>query len=187
VPLGYRLLLFSLVRELKPKTLLELGTAAGYSALYMGIALKLNEGEGETGILYTCEGDQESYQAASERFSGLPVYRKLADFDAFLDDLVPCVGPLDFAFVDGPHTGYDEVRYAAKISRYRAPDGIVVYDDIRWSTVMSEAWKEIRQSPDVAASVDFGKMGLVILSEESQTPFHWNAQERRGKFGAVKR
>ena len=60
-------LLFKLIREFKPSTCLELGTALGISACYQAAALKLNQ----AGNLTTLEGADSLALIAKQHFQAL--------------------------------------------------------------------------------------------------------------------
>lgn len=182
VPPGYRVLLFALIRQSRPRTCLELGTAAGFSGLHIAQALAVNG----DGMLHTVEGDDSSHEIGRETLwlvRDLTVAH-LGLFDEVLDRLLPDIAPLDFAFVDGAHTGEDEVRYAERLAEHLSPGALAVYDDIRWSAEMTEAWKEIRTRPEVAVSLDFGKFGVVQVREgdEEDPTFHFTSSVE-GNFG----
>lgn len=183
VPLMYRVLLFSIVRKLRPRMCLELGTAAGYSALHIAQALALNG----TGTLHTIEGDENSYKVGRETLQPVEdrVRAHQGFFDEVLDGLLPGIAPLDFVFIDGAHTGKDEVRYAGYLAEHLSPEAVVIYDDIRWSNEMSAAWEEIRHRPEVGVSLDFGKLGIIQTRKDgdSSTPYHFTTSVERGHSG----
>ena len=142
VPPAYRLLLFALVREFKPRRCVELGTAAGYSALYAGHALQLNR----SGVLHTVEGDAESFEVGARMLEPLASHVRLhrRDFEDFLGELSRLT-PLDLVLVDGAHGGADEVRYAARMAEHLSFGALVIWDDIKWGPGMKRAWEVIRR------------------------------------------
>lgn len=87
-------LLYWFVRVTKPKTILEIGTSVGYSALWMASALEDN-GEGK---LYTVESHQERYDRSQVNFeeSGLR------------PRIVSLKGHAPEVFLDRERYGYDE-------------------------------------------------------------------------------
>lgn len=175
VPIGYRLLLFSLVRQLKPKVCLELGTAAGLSSLYMTQGLVLNQ----QGKLHTIEGDANSFEIGKETLWPVKDYAQihLGLFEEVLQKLLPHITPIDIVFIDGAHTGTDEIEYATRLAEHLSPGAIVAYDDIHWSANMAAAWQEIRNRPEVEVSLDLGKIGLIQArrTDGSSSAYHFTA------------
>jgi predicted O-methyltransferase YrrM len=88
-------LLGSLVRAIKPRVCVEVGTHIGLSSFEIGTALARN-GRGE---LHCFEVNPESSRAAEKRTAGLPVtVHCMADIDY---DPANLPGLVDFLFVDG--------------------------------------------------------------------------------------
>jgi predicted O-methyltransferase YrrM len=88
-------LLGSLVRAIKPRICVEVGSHIGLASLAIAAALDQN-GRGE---LHCFEANPESADATRERTAGLPVtVHSIADVE-FDPALLP--GPVDFLFVDG--------------------------------------------------------------------------------------
>ncbi|HEV8044676.1 MAG TPA: class I SAM-dependent methyltransferase, partial [Rubrobacter sp.] len=176
VPEGYRLLLFALVRQLRPGTCLELGTAPGYSGLYTAQGLVLNE----EGRLHTVEGDRNSYAVGRDTLWPVRDYARfyLGSFEEVLEKLLPEIQPLDLVFVDGSYIGKDEAGYAARLSECLNPGAVVVYNGIRWTTEMTAAWEEIRERPEVGLSLDLGDLGIVQTrdTDEDSPAFHFVAK-----------
>jgi predicted O-methyltransferase YrrM len=88
-------LLGSLVRAMKPRLCVEVGSHVGLSSLEMGRALERNG----RGHLHCFESVPESAGAAQERTAGLPVTVHAMTDLSFDPSELP--GPVDFLFVDG--------------------------------------------------------------------------------------
>jgi hypothetical protein len=43
---------------------------------------------------------------------------------------------------------------------------ILVFDDIHWSSEMEQAWKTIREQPEVTMTIDLFFIGLVFFRKE---------------------
>ena len=66
-------------------------------------------------------------------------------------------------FVDGHHNGKATVGYFRQLKPYLSKNGIIVFDDVIWSSGMMQAWKEISGDSSVKDFMSFGGMGVVAL------------------------
>lgn len=117
--------LAELVREAKPKVVLEGGTALGYSGLWIARELK-NLGRGK---LITMEISPERAKEAQENFrrAGLAEYVEVRVGDA--KELAQKVeGPIDFAFIDCGYSNY--LPIFKTIEAKLAPGATVVADNV---------------------------------------------------------
>lgn len=158
-------ILFSLVRRLRPRGCLELGSCLGISAAYQGAALELN-GEGR---LLSLEGSSERAAIAAESIEELALGQyvevRAGRFASTLEAALGDVGTIDYAFVDGHHDEEATLEYFDEIAMRAAPGALVVLDDIRWSEGMERAWSRARGDSRVAVSADLGPVGLCLLGE----------------------
>jgi predicted O-methyltransferase YrrM len=83
-----------------------------------------------------------------------------------LPDLLPQVGKLDFAFIDGNHTYKATVSYFETLLKVAHNDTVFVFDDIHWSEGMEKAWNEICDNGQVTVSIDLFRMGIVFLNKD---------------------
>jgi predicted O-methyltransferase YrrM len=151
------LLLFRLMREIKPGNCIELGTSVGVSACYQAAALKLN-GSGNFVTL-----GLDNVELVCGRFQDTLSGVLLAN---------PLV---DYAFIDGHHDGSATVNYFNELAPALAPAAVLMFDDIRWSEGMTRAWDVIRHDPRVRMSVDLGCMGLICTGAGSSA-LHFNTK-----------
>ena len=160
IPPRWGVLLVRLVRELRPRVCVELGTGFGLSAAFTAAALELN-GEGE---LVTLEGAEEWAQVARAGAEELGLGR-LAIRVGPLSETLPAalgeLGPVDFAFVDAEHTKESTLRYFDQLRANVSEGAVLLFDDIDFDREMWEAWEEIRAHPRVRAWVALGRLGLV--------------------------
>ena len=114
-----------LVEMMKPKTILELGTFTGYSAICMAQALP------ENGLLITIDGNPEVEHLAQKYFkmSGLENKIRFINGDAL--HLVPTLNmKFDMAYIDADKehlSGY----YQAVMEKMNA-GGVIIVDNILW-------------------------------------------------------
>ena len=157
-------LLFALVTNLQPTTVVEMGTNVGISGAYIAAALESN-GKGR---LTTLEGSHSKVELARRNFDLLGLAQRVnvvaGDFAETLEPHAGQVAPIDLAFIDGFHDGPATLQYHALFKRLAAPDAVFIYDDIDWSPGMIEAWHEIQADGDVQTSIDLGPVGIVIAS-----------------------
>ncbi|MGH9497345.1 MAG: O-methyltransferase [Candidatus Sulfotelmatobacter sp.] len=164
------LLLFRLVRELKPHTCIELGTSLGISASYQAAALKLND----TGKLITLEGADSVASVAARNFTDLGldnVSVVRGRFQETLSEVLSQNSVVDYAFIDGHHDEMATVKYFNAFLPRLADTAVVVFDDIQWSEGMRRAWSVVRERARV--SVDLGSMGL-ISTAGPKSPQHFS-------------
>jgi predicted O-methyltransferase YrrM len=164
-PLG-ALLLFRLVRELRPAHALELGTNLGISAAYQAAALALNGG----GELHTIEGAPRLAALARAHLASLGLAAEVHEgrFSDVLPGLLARTAPLDYVFIDGHHDGPATVGYFAQIHPALGPGALVVFDDIAWSAGMAEAWRTVRADPRVRVAIGLGTMGACLVGGQGE-------------------
>jgi predicted O-methyltransferase YrrM len=156
-------LLMRLVRELAPRSCLELGTGFGLSAAYQGAALELNG----AGRLVTIDVDPRPAAVAADVIADLGIdrveVRAGADGD-LLEQALAELEPIEFAFVDADHRGVATIETFGLLAGRLAPGAVLVLDDVagRWEG-MTGAWDAIRSRADVGWSRHLGRLGIVAM------------------------
>ncbi|WP_210490530.1 O-methyltransferase [Rufibacter aurantiacus] len=152
-------LLFRLANHFKPATILELGTSLGLTTSYLGLARK-------TADLYTFEGCPAIAAEARKNFKKLGLEKVQlveGNLDVTLSQTLASLEKVDFVFFDGNHRYEPTVRYF-EVCLAKAHEGSVfILDDIYWSGEMAQAWREIKQHPQVLLTVDLFYLGLVFF------------------------
>jgi predicted O-methyltransferase YrrM len=153
-------LLFRLALWIKADTIIELGTNAGISTLYLHFADRRAE-------LHTIEGNPAIAALAKQSFSVARCTDRLnlhvGTFKSLLPAIVNRVEHIDLLFIDGDH------RYSSTLSYFREAlpklheNAVVVIADIHWSKEMEKAWTELRDVPEVTASVDWYHFGILFF------------------------
>jgi len=119
-----------LIKLMRPKLAIELGTYTGYSLLSMGLAL---QELAETGVkLHSCERHAPSAEIA-QRFvtqAGLDDIVEITVGTAtdFLTRFEEADTPVDLAFIDADIRGYPE--YYARCLKLLRPGGLIILDNI---------------------------------------------------------
>ena len=160
-------LLFRLAVWLRPERIVEFGTNAGISTVYLHAA------DTRTPLL-TVEGNPAVAALATEtlRRAGATraVQPQVATFRDWLTqhgDLAPC---RLLAFLDGDHRYQPTVDYVDQLLRQATDDSVIVVADIHWSRGMERAWNQLMKHPRVTASVDTYHFGLLFLRPELNGP-----------------
>jgi predicted O-methyltransferase YrrM len=161
-PAFWCLLLFKLIRTMRPSSCLEMGTAVGVSAAYQAAALRLNR----HGSLVTLEGAASLADIARNNFQQLDldiVEAVVGRFQDTLNDVLTNRQPVDYVFVDGHHDEQATRAYFEQILPFLAEKALLVFDDITWSEGMRRAWNTLVKDRRVDVSVDLGPVGLCIV------------------------
>jgi protein-L-isoaspartate O-methyltransferase len=159
----WTLLLFKLIRALRPTTCLELGTNLGVSACYQGSALLLN-GQGQ---LVTVERDLTLAAYARCNIASLQLNNQIevvaGGFAYVLDDVLAAHAPIDYVFIDGHYDEQSTLDRFAALKSALAPEAIVVINHIDWSPGMQRAWQTISADAGVCVAVDLLRVGVCLL------------------------
>jgi predicted O-methyltransferase YrrM len=125
-------LLAAVVRILRPRNCLELGTAYGMSGHFI---LSQLEALGEGGHLTTVEFAEQQYQlsraALEARYGDLVTCQRL-DIATELPGIAESLQPLHFVFHDANHTGDAYVKDFHTLEQYLASGSVLIVDDIDW-------------------------------------------------------
>jgi predicted O-methyltransferase YrrM len=171
---GPCLVLFKLVRYLKPSQIVEMGTCLGISGAYLSAAQELNA----IGSLVTLEGSPKVAAVARETLELLnaPSEIIIGPFHATLADTFERNAPVDFLFNDGHHDGRAVLQYHEQALLHLADPAVIFLDDIRWSASMAKAFNIIRKSKEVSMSIDFGGQGLIVWEPGASDQRHFTVQ-----------
>lgn len=153
-------LLFRLVRAIKPKVAIELGTNMGISGAYQALALKL-DGDGR---LITLEGHPG--RAAVAQGTIEPYGNTEIRVGYFVDTLQPTLdelGQVDYAFIDGHHKKEPTLAYFEQILAHTRRPGVLLFDDIHHNPGMDEAWDIISADERVSFASDFRRIGVCLI------------------------
>ena len=168
LPPAWCALLMRLVRELEPRSCLELGTGAGISTAYQAAALALNG----SGTLQTLEGSPDWARRAGANLSALgldDVGIVVGTITETLPAAVERGRPIDFAYIDAEHETEPAVAQFERILPGLSPGAVLVFDDVDWSQ-MRAAYERIRRHPRVAAAVGVGRLGLAVVDGHGEQP-----------------
>jgi len=141
-------LLKMLVRMIRPRTILEIGTFSGYSAMAMA------EGLEDDGHLWTFEVNDEMEDFTRGWINCSPVAERISFIigDALTE--APRLGiSFDMAFIDGDKRTYTE--YYEMVMGILSPGGFILADNTLWDGhVTNHAYDSDRQTQGIKAFND---------------------------------
>ncbi|MEM9929316.1 MAG: O-methyltransferase, partial [Bacteroidota bacterium] len=134
-------LLAMLSKLQRPKTILEVGSFTGYSALCLA------EGLAPGGMLHAIEGDREVAYWAAQNFAASPFSNQIElHVDQAKSVIQGLPGHFDLVFLDGDKRGYPD--YFHLLIERLLPGGLLLADNIMWDGKVN---KKGKPDPDVAA------------------------------------
>lgn len=166
-PPAWAYLLLRLVRELRPASLIELGSCVGISACYQAAALELNG----TGRLVTLEGAAVLAGRSQRSIEELGLTHRArvraGRFADILPDVVTEYAPVDIAFIDGHHVEQATLDYAEQILAGISDEALIIFDDIHWSSGMENAWRTFVEDQRFALTIEMRQLGLAVVSRSA--------------------
>ena len=155
-------ILFRLSRTCRPAKIIELGTSAGISALYLALGSPGSE-------VITVEGNTHLAEISSGFFNRNKIRNiKVMNttFNIALDDLksqgIFDTEGLKLVFVDGDHSYQPVLRYYTFLKDNLLPPYILAFHDIYWSSEMKKSWDYIVRSAGKCNTADLFSMGIVF-------------------------
>ncbi len=129
---------------IQPKTILEIGTYTGYSAICLAEGLK------DGGTLHTIDINEELEELVRGYFEKAGISNKVQYHIGNAIDIIPTLqGPYDLVFIDADKINY--AKYYDQVIDKVATGGYILADNVLWSgKVISE-----KQDKDTAALVAF--------------------------------
>jgi len=122
----------SMVSKLiNPKTILEIGTYTGYSALCLA------EGLQSGGVLHTIDHNEELYDFQRKYFDRSDHKDQIKQYvGEALDVLAEIEGPFDLVFIDADKANYG--NYFKAVIDKMNPGGVILSDNVLWSGKVTE-------------------------------------------------
>lgn len=152
-------LIHRLALDIKPRTIVELGTCLGITTAYLAKAAP------EAKVI-TIEGCPATAAIARQNLDKLDIHNielLTGNFDDILPNLIKNTEELDFVYVDGNHRKDATLNYFEWCLPKLSQNSIMIFDDIYWSKGMKEAWAKIKAHPEVSVSIDLFWIGLIFV------------------------
>ena len=168
-PKKYGQLLFRMVKEYQPRTIIELGTSMGITTSYLALA-------NSQARVITMEGAGEVADIADQNFKNLGLLNVQVikgNFDQTLPGMLDELPTVDFAFIDGNHRQEPTERYFNQLVGKTNNESILVVDDIHWSPEMEAAWNTMKKHPCVRSTIDLFFMGILLFRQEFKEKQHF--------------
>ena len=141
---GRILSLFS--KLLQPKTVVEIGTYTGYSALCLA------EGLQDGGIVHTIDNNDERVPLLKRYFSEAGEQKRIQIHTGNALDILPGIeGPYDLVFIDADKHNY--LNYYKLVLERMRPGGLIIADNVLWSGKVLETPKA--NDADTKALVEY--------------------------------
>lgn len=160
----YGRLLHNIVTYYQPDTVIELGTCIGLGTSFMATACPSSE-------VITIEGSDKLLQIASKNFEYLRINNVTTlhgNFNNVLPLALNQVNKADIIFIDGNHKKDATLSYFNACLPFMNNEGIIILDDIHWSSEMYQVWREIIKDTRVNLSIDLFQLGIVFLNTKLQ-------------------
>jgi len=134
---------------ISPKTILEIGTYTGYSALCMA------EGLQKSGMIHTIDHNEELHDFQRKFFDRSDYSDQIKQYTGeALDVLNEINGPFDLVFIDADKANYS--NYFLAIIDKMNPGGVILSDNVLWSGKVTETPGQKDQ--DTKALIAYNKM-----------------------------
>lgn len=136
-------------------TVLELGTCTGLNTQYLAQVSK--------GMVHSIEGSKSLWEVASSYNKSPNIIFHNGEISKILPEILITIEKIDFVLIDATHTEEATVSYFKAILPFIHKKSIVAIADIHWSYGMENAWKTIKNLPNVRLSIDFFECGILIF------------------------
>ncbi len=137
--------LAQIIRLAKPKKILEIGTAIGYSAQIM---LRNSDAQ-----LYTVEVEEKRIEVAKKFFEKAGLNDRVTVFLGDAGEIVPMLtGEYDFIFMDGPKTRY--IEYLPYLDKLLKKDGILLCDNVLFNGMLSGDVEIIHKKSSIVVKIE---------------------------------
>ena len=112
-------------------------------------------------------------EIATERFNKISNKKRFKVihglYDEKLLELKKSNIKFDLVFIDGNHRFDATIKYFELLKKQFAQNAIVIFDDIYWSSEMTNVWRRIMKDDSVYLSIDFFKLGLIIFNSKHKS------------------
>ncbi len=137
-----------LSKMIRPKTILEIGTYTGYSAICLSEGLQTN------GILHTIDINEELKSMCQHYFEKADISKQVCQYTGNALDIIPSIeGSFDLVFIDADKENYS--NYFDLVIDKISMGGFIIADNVLWSGKVVE--DEDKNDLETKALKDFNK------------------------------
>lgn len=148
-------ILAMLSKLMKPKSILEIGSYTGYSALCLA------EGLNENGLLHTIDHNEELVDFQKKYFDRSPYKNRIKQYLGNALDIIPTINAsFDLVFIDADKSNYS--NYFNLVIDKMSKGGIILSDNVLWSGKVVEIPDP--KDEDTKALISYNK----LLKEDSR-------------------
>jgi len=142
--------LLSMISKLVgPKTILEIGTYTGYSALCLA------EGMLKDGMLHTIDHNEELYDFQKKYFNKSAYKDHIKQYVGEALEVIPTLnGPFDLVFIDADKANYS--NYFNLVIDKMNSGGVILSDNVLWSGKVTKTPNE--KDEDTKVLIEYNKM-----------------------------
>lgn len=142
--------LLSLISKiLQPKSILEIGTFTGYSAICLA------EGLAPDGHLYTIDINDELEEMVNKYIEEAGMRNKITNLYGKALELIPSLNiKFDLVFIDADKVNY--LKYYTQVKEKLNPGGVILADNVLWSGKVTEDVHSANK--DTKAILEFNKV-----------------------------
>ena len=139
-----------ILKEARPKKILEIGTAVGYSAIRFSEYLEENE------YIDTIERDEERVKEARENIKALNLENKINIYEGDALEILPTLtGPYDIVFIDAAKGKYP--IFLNEALRMLSCNGIIIADNVLYKGYVMSDYNKHKQRTAVRGLREFLK------------------------------
>lgn len=144
------------------KTVVELGTSFGTTTLLITL-------ENPDTVIYTIEGSPEIAKKAKEiigRFPENKIHLITGSFEEEFPSVLSQIEKADAYIFDGNHRLKPTLEYFELALRHSKDNSVFIFDDIRWSSEMLQAWQAIENHSATTLTLDLFDMGIAFINTD---------------------
>jgi predicted O-methyltransferase YrrM len=185
IPRRWGVFLHLCAEAIGARVILEMGSCLGISGAYLASAKqrpRLVTLEGSTALASiarrTLSAVSDSYEVVQGGFEQTlgPALERLAQENA----------AIDLAYIDGHHESGALMHYLATVAPHLSSHSLVVIDDIYLYRDLWEAWRAIPSRFPIAAAINVGRFGLLILGNGPARHFDLSRYTGSWRIGGVR-
>lgn len=154
-------LLVRIVGYFNSTKILEIGTSLGIGTASLSLGNKNSQ-------ITTLEGCVSTSSIAQEQFKKFGFNHINISVGNFNDTLPKSLenNIYDLIYFDGNHQKKPTIDYFEQCFKSIHNESVFIFDDINWSKEMQEAWKIIKNHPQVTVTIDTYFWGIVFFRKE---------------------